>query len=71
MPKFAVGENAAAIVSDDCNVKHFPLNETINTEAFISPKSDIITSSPIAERDANIISVKQFYDFNDISNYKF
>lgn len=40
------------------------LNETVNTEAFSSPKSEMFTSSPNssnstnAERDANLINVK-------------
>lgn len=41
------------------------LNETVNTEAFSSPKSDLFTSSPhgnvtvgqLDERDANIVQV--------------
>lgn len=42
--------------------KNTLLNETVNTEAFSSPRSDLITSSPHAgvaanERDAGIISV--------------
>lgn len=50
---------------DDFSNRNTALNETVNTEAFASPKSELITSSPnhneqsghIVERDANIISV--------------
>lgn len=46
------------------------LNETVNTEAFSSPKSDLITSSPHAgsvhanERNADIISVSLTNDYS-------
>lgn len=54
--------------------KNPALEETVNTEAFSSPKSDIFTSSPHSdstnngnvERDANIIHVNCFF-FCDIS----
>lgn len=50
---------------DEFGTKNTALNETVNTEAFSSPKSDLITSSPngtertehIVERDASIINV--------------
>lgn len=54
IPKVTVNDQTAA------------LNDTINTEAFTSPKSDMFTSSPhdndtttalINERDSNIINV--------------
>lgn len=46
------------------------LNETVNTEAFSSPKSELITSSPHGdsvhanERDAEIISVNLTKDYS-------
>lgn len=50
---------------DDFSNRNAALNETVNTEAFSSPKSELITSSPnnneqsghIVERDATIINV--------------
>lgn len=51
---------------DDFSNRNTALNETVNTEAFASPKSELITSSPnhneqsgqIVERDATIINVR-------------
>lgn len=50
---------------DDFSNRNTALNETVNTEAFSSPKGDLITSSPnhndksghFVERDATIINV--------------
>lgn len=52
------------------------LNETVNTEAFSSPKSDLVTSSPHAgailanERDAGVISVSSMNGYS-LSGFQF
>lgn len=61
VPKLTVNDRNA----DDCIGRTTALNETVNTETFTSPKSDLITSSPHAnvslaqcnDRDAGIINV--------------
>lgn len=54
--------------SNDAGNRNMALEDTVNTEAFVSPKNDMFTSSPNGdyhlqnlpnvERDANIIHVK-------------
>lgn len=70
MPKVVANGQMA----DDTASRNAALNDTVNTEAFSSPKSDLITSSPhssqtygqCSERDSNIVSVSPAGHFKSI-----
>lgn len=61
IPKVVVNDQ----IVDDLIGTNTALNETVNTEAFSSPKSDLVTSSPhpslshvqYSESESNIINV--------------
>lgn len=58
----------AEMLEEGINMRNMALEDTVNTEAFVSPKNDMFTSSPNDDdhipnipnigRDANIIHVK-------------
>lgn len=73
IPKVTVNDRNA----DDCIARTTALNETVNTEAFSSPKSDLVTSSPHAnaslarsgERDTGVISVSSVQQMNILNGF--
>lgn len=63
----------SSCAGDEIGTQNMALEDTVNTDAFVSPKNDMFTSSPNGneqmvnlpntERDANIIHVNQIFFF--------